>query len=145
MLRTAVFLYILTGFVNIHKSKKNISLSCKTQKKHKMISILKNEAIRYFVDSNKKLFDAIYVDEYNRIKCKIYKNNKNGATYLYLLNNFVRGARPYDGFIPAEYGFRHSYYLAHILDYEVNGQDSRSPFVYLIKENKINNIKIKIK
>ena len=27
-----MFLYILTGFVNIHKSERNISLSCKTQK-----------------------------------------------------------------------------------------------------------------
>lgn len=99
MLRTAVFLYILTGFVNIHKSERNISLSCKTQK----------------------------------------------HTNLYLLNNFVSGASPYDGFIPAKYGFRHSYYLAHILDYEVNNRDSRSPFVYLIINNKINNVKIKIK
>lgn len=145
MLRTAVFLYILIRFVNIHKSERNISLSCKTQKKHKMINILKKEAIRYFVNSDKKLFDAVYVNQDGQIKCKIYKYNKNGGTYLYLLNNFVSGASPYEGFIPAKYGFRHSYYLAHILDYTVNNQDSRSPFAYLIINNKINNVKIKIK
>lgn len=48
-----------------------------------MINILKKEAIRYFVDSDKKLFDAIYMNGQNRIKCKIYKCNKK-IPYIYI-------------------------------------------------------------
>lgn len=110
-----------------------------------MINILEKKAIKYFVDSNKKLFDATYVDQRDRIKCKIYKYNRHDYTYLYLLNNFVDGAKPYEDFMPKKYGFKYSYYLTRILNYMVNSKDSRSPFVYLIINNKINNIKIKIK
>lgn len=122
-----------------------MSFGCKTQNKHKMINILKEKAIKHFVDSNKKLFDAIYVNQRDRIKCKIYKCNRHDYTYLYLLNNFVDGARPYDDFMPKKYGFKYSYYLVRILNYIVSSEDFRSPFIYLIKDNKINNIKIKIK
>lgn len=110
-----------------------------------MINILKEEAIRYFVNSDKKLFNAEYVSHRGQIKCKIYKINKNGTTYLYLLNNFVDGAKPYEDFMPKKYGFKYSYYLARILNYMVNSRDFRSEFIYLIKNNKIDNIKIKIK
>lgn len=110
-----------------------------------MINILEEKAIKYFINSNKKLFDAIYADQRDRIKCKIYKHNTNGATYLYLLNNFISGAEPYEGFIPKKYGFKYSYYLMHISNYMVDSSDYRSPFIYLIKDNKIDNIKIKIK
>lgn len=110
-----------------------------------MINILKEEAIRYFVNSNKKLFNAIYVSHRGQIKCKIYKHNKNGTIYLYLLNNLIDGVRPYEGFMPGKYGFRYSYYLASISNYIATGKDCRSSFVYLIINNKINNIKIKIK
>lgn len=110
-----------------------------------MINILEEKAIKYFIDSNKKLFDAIYVEQRNRIKCKIYKYNRHNCTYLYLLNNFVSGAEPYESFMPKKYGFKYSYYLVKISDYMVDSTDCRSPFVYLIINNKINNIKIKIK
>lgn len=110
-----------------------------------MINILKEEAIRYFIDSNKKLFDTTYVDQHDRIKCKIYKYSRCGYTYLYLLNNFANGAKPYEDFMPEKYGFKYSYYLARILNYMVNSRDFRSEFIYLIKNNKIDNIKIKIK
>nr|DAY07043.1 MAG TPA: hypothetical protein [Crassvirales sp.] len=110
-----------------------------------MINILEEKAIKYFIDSNKKLFDATYVDQRDRIKCKIYKHNTRDYTYLYLLNNFVDGAKPYEDFMPKKYGFKYSYYLVRISNYMVNSKDFRSPFVYLIKDNKINNIKIKIK
>lgn len=122
-----------------------MSFGCKTQKKHKMINILEKKAIRYFIDSNKKLFDATYVDQRGKIKCKIYKYSRYGHTHLYLLNNFVNGAEPYDGFKPEKYGFKYSYYLARISNYIVASKDCRSPFVYLIINNKINNVKIKIK
>lgn len=122
-----------------------MSFGCKTQNKHKMINILKEKAIKYFIDSNKKLFDAIYVDQRDKIKCKIYKCNSNDYTYLYLLNNFVDGAKPYEDFMPKKYGFKYSYYLVRILNYKVNDKDFRSPLVYVIKDNKIDNIKIKIK
>lgn len=149
MLRTAVFLYIFTRLVNIHKSERNISLSCKTQKKHKMINILKNKAIKYFVDSDKELFDALYIDtrleKPCRIPCKIYKTNKNDCIYLYLLNNYFNGAYPDNKFEPEKYGFQFSYYLTTIFDYENKDDDEKCLFVYLIKNNKINNIKIKIK
>lgn len=110
-----------------------------------MINILEEKAIKYFVDSDKSWFDAIYVYKYNKIKCKIYKYKRNNNIYLYLLNNFIDGAQPHEGFIPKKYGFRYSYYLARILDYIVNNKDYRSEFVYLIINNKIDNIKIKIK
>ena len=110
-----------------------------------MINILEEKATKYFIDSNKKLFDAIYVDQHDRIKCKIYKYNRDYYTCLYLLNNFVDGAKPYENFIPEKYGFKYSYYLAHISNYMINCEDIRSKFVYLIKDNKIDNIKIKIK
>lgn len=110
-----------------------------------MINILKEEAIRYFIDSNKKLFDATYVDQRDKIKCKIYKYSRYGHTYLYLLNNFVDGAKPYEDFMPKKYGFKYSYFLARISNYMINSRDHRSKFIYLIKDNKINNIKIKIK
>lgn len=110
-----------------------------------MINILKEEAIRYFINSNKKLFDATYVDQRDRIKCKIYKYNRYGHTYLYLLNNFVDGAQPDEGFMPKKYGFKYSYYLARISNYMISSRDFRSKFIYLIKDNKIVNIKIKIK
>jgi hypothetical protein len=111
-----------------------------------MINILKNEAIKYFIDSNKKLFDATYVYQRDgRVKCKIYKHNTRDYTYLYLLNNFVGGAKPYEDFMPTKYGFKYSYYLVQILNYTIISRDCRSPFVYLINDNKINNIKIKIK
>lgn len=110
-----------------------------------MINILKEEAIRYFVNSDEKLFNAEYVSHRGQIKCKIYKNNRNGIIYLYLLNNLIDGARPYEGFMPGKYGYRYSYYLASISNYIAIGKDCRSPFVYLIINNKINNIKIKIK
>lgn len=32
-----------------------------------MINILEEKAIKYFIDSNKKLFDATYVDQRDRI------------------------------------------------------------------------------
>lgn len=110
-----------------------------------MINILEEEAIRYFVNSDKKLFNAKYVSHRGEIKYKIYKNNRNGTIYLYLLNNLIDGARPYGGFMPGKYGYRYSYYLASISNYIATGKDYRSPFVYLIINNKINNIKIKIK
>ena len=110
-----------------------------------MINILKEEAIRYFINSDKKLFNAEYVSRRGQIKCKIYKHNRNGTIYLYLLNNLVNGAQPYEGFMPEKYGFRYSYYLVSISNYIATGKDCRSPFVYLIINSKINNIKIKIK
>lgn len=108
-----------------------------------MINILEEKAIKYFINSNKKLFDATYVDQRDRIKCKIYKDNRSDYTYLYLLNNFVDGAKPYEGFMPEKYGFKYSYYLVRISNYTVNSKDFRSKFIYLIKDNKIDNIKIK--
>ena len=122
-----------------------MSFGCKTQNKHKMINILEEKAIKYFINSNKKLFDAIYMDKRNIIKCKIYKYNKHDHTYLYLLNNFVDGAKPYEDFTPKKYGFKYSYYLVRILNYMMDSRDFRSKFIYLIKDNKIDNIKIKIK
>lgn len=110
-----------------------------------MINILKKEAIRHFVNSDKKLFDAIYMSHRDQIKCKIYKNNKDGIIYLYLLNDIFDGSQPYEDFMPKKYGFRYSYFLAGISNYIVTGKDFRSPAVYLIINNKINNIKIKIK
>lgn len=110
-----------------------------------MINILKEEAIRYFIYSNKKLFDATYVDQRDRIKYKIYKYNRCGHTYLYLLNNFADGARPYEDFMPKKYGFKYSYYIARISNYMINSRDFRNQFIYLIKDNKIDNIKIKVK
>lgn len=110
-----------------------------------MINILEEKAIKYFINSNKKLFDATYVDQRDRIKCKIYKYSRYGYTYLYLLNNFVDGAQPYEGFMPKKYGFKYSYYLARISNYMISSRDFRSKFIYLIKDNKIDNIKIKIK
>ena len=110
-----------------------------------MINILEEKAIKYFIDSNKKLFDATYVEQRNRIKCKIYKYNRHNCTYLYLLNNFVSGAEPYENFMPKKYGFKYSYYIARISNYMINSKDFRSEFIYLIKDNKIDNIKIKIK
>jgi hypothetical protein len=121
-----------------------MSFGCKTQK-NKMINILEEKATKYFIDSNKKLFDAIYVDQHDRIKCKIYKCNRSRYTYLYLLNNFVDGAKPYDNFMPKKYGFKYSYYLVRILNYTVSSESYHSQFIYLIKNNKIDNIKIKIK
>ena len=47
--------------------------------------------------------------------------------------------------MPKKYGFKYSYYLARISKYMVNSRDFRSQFIYLIKDNKIDNIKIKIK
>ncbi len=110
-----------------------------------MINILEEKAIKYFIDSNKKLFDATYVDQRDRIKCKIYKYNRHDYTYLYLLNNFADGEKPYEDFMPKKYGFKYSYYLARMSDYIVNNKDFRSQFIYLMKDNKIDNIKIKIK
>lgn len=85
------------------------------------------------------------MDQRDQFKCKIYKDYRDNSTYLYLLNNLFNGAIPYEDFIPEKYGFKYSYYLTHILDYTVHNKDRRSPFVYLINDNKINNIKIKIK
>ena len=110
-----------------------------------MINILEEKAIKYFINSNKKLFDATHVDQRDRIKCKIYKYNRCGCTYLYLLNNFADGAKPYEDFIPKKYGFKYSYCIASISNYMINRKDFRSKFIYLIKDNKIDNIKIKIK